>query len=88
MLIDEDDFDEEEVAEVIFAEGYEEAIIGVARQHSHFFVVYDYRKVMEMLQRDMTPEEAVEFFEEKMVGSWLGKATPAYLVNRAREPME
>tara|TARA_Y100000593_G_scaffold46083_1_gene87587 strand:+ start:133 stop:399 length:267 start_codon:yes stop_codon:yes gene_type:complete len=88
-MIDEDeDFDEEEIAEVIFAEGYEEAIIGVARQHQRFFVVYDYRKVIEILQRDMTPEQAVDFFEKNMVGAWLGKATPAYLINKAREPVE
>ena len=73
---------------MIFAEGYEEAIIGVARQHQHFFVVYDYSKVIEILQRDRTPEEALEYFEENMVGSWMGAATPAYLVNKARDPME
>ena len=87
-MIEDEDYDEEEIAEVIFAEGYEEAIIGVARQHKSFFVVYDYRKVIEILQRDMTPEQALEFFENNMVGASLGKSTPAYLINKAREPME
>tara|TARA_R110000824_G_scaffold209081_1_gene394912 strand:- start:364 stop:636 length:273 start_codon:yes stop_codon:yes gene_type:complete len=85
---DEDYFEEEEIAEVLFAEGYEEAILGIARQANRFFVVYDHRKVIEILQRDMEPEEARDFFEINMVGAWLGKATPAYLINKARDPLE
>lgn len=89
-MIDDDlgDDDEEKFDEVLFAEGFEEAIIGVARQFDKTFVVYDYKAVMKILQRDMSPEDAVEFFEFNMVGAWMGDNTPAYLVSKAREPME
>jgi len=89
MTAPEDNEDEElEFTEILFADGYDEAILGFARQFDKTFVVYDYRKVMQILERDMDPEEAEEFFQFNMLGAWVGDATPAYLVKKAREPLE
>ena len=89
MIDDElNDGEEEEFQEILFAEGYDEAILGVARQFDKMFVLYDYRKVMEIIQRDIPADEAQEYFEENMLGAWMGEATPAYLINKARDPLE
>lgn len=94
MIEEPDDFKEdgedgeEEVAEVVFVEGFDEAILGVARQSDRFFVVYDYRKVIQILSRTMNQEDAWIYFEKNMLNEVSGGATPAYLVNKARDPME
>ena len=58
----------------------EEAFIGLGEQ---FFnppiAVYDREKCIEILARDMTYEEAVEYFEFNVIGAWVGEQTPMFL---------
>ena len=86
--MNDDHEDEYEEQELLFADGYDEAVIGFARQHTKLFVVYDYKKVMQILERDMDHDDAVDFFEHNMAGAWHGDSTPAYLIKKARDPME
>jgi hypothetical protein len=70
------DFNEE----ALFANGFEEAIVGVAERCGQpALVVYDADKVLEILARDMTKSEAVEFFNFNVIGAWMGENTPLFL---------
>tara|TARA_R100001015_G_C4612766_1_gene168331 strand:+ start:64 stop:318 length:255 start_codon:yes stop_codon:yes gene_type:complete len=76
----------EEVAEyneeALIADGLDEAIIGVAeRINLGPVAAYSVEKICEILMtRDgMTYEEAIEFFEFNIKGSWMGEYTPVYI---------
>lgn len=66
---------------LLTADGFDDCIVGVARQFTNSFVVYDRKKVIQtLIARDgMTGEEAEEFFEFNIIGAWVGDATPAFL---------
>ena len=68
--------------EMLLADGFEAAIIGVAsRCGMRTVVVYDRAKCISILvERDgMDHEEAEEFFEFNVAGAYMGEYTPMYL---------
>ena len=72
----------EQNEEALFADGYEEAIIGVAERCGQpTLVVYDGDKCIQILQeRDgMSEDDAAEFFSFNTLGSWAGENTPLFL---------
>ena len=68
--------------ELLCADGFDDAILGIAQRFNDYFVVYDRAKVLETLRtRDgMADEEAIEWYEFNIVGAWVGDATPAFLM--------
>lgn len=67
--------------EMLFADGYEDALIGyVERFGMGPVALYDRNKCIEILmKRDgMTDEEAEEFFQFNTIGAWMGDSTPAF----------
>lgn len=58
------------------AEGFDEALIGV---WSEGRLVYSVDKVIEILMKDMTEQEAIEFYDYKIEGSYVGKHTPIFI---------
>jgi hypothetical protein len=65
---------------LLFADGFDEAIIGVAeRIGMEPVVAYDTNKIIEILAREMTEDEAVEFFEFNILGAYMGKRTPIFI---------
>ena len=76
----------EEVAEynedALLADGFEEALIGVAeRINLGPVAAYDVEKVLQILiKRDgMEYSEAMEYFEFNIKGAWMGEFTPVYI---------
>ena len=66
--------------DLLTADGYDAAIVGVAQRFNETFVVYDRAIVLRLLTEEgMTGEEAEEYFDFNIVGSWVGPSTPAYL---------
>lgn len=68
--------------ELLFADGFDDAILGTAtRCGQPTLVVYDRRKCLALLQmRDaITEEEAEEYFSFNVEGSWVGARTPIFL---------
>lgn len=66
--------------EVLFADGFDEALIGTARKISgNLIAVYDREKCLEVLSRDMSPEEAEEYFSFNVEGAWVGEGTPIFI---------
>jgi hypothetical protein len=62
-------------------DGYDDCIIGVIErfgQTNH--VVYDYDLVIKKLMSEgMTEEEASEWYNFNMLGSYVGESTPAFI---------
>jgi hypothetical protein len=67
--------------EILMADGFDDAVIGYAQRCGQpALVVYDRDKCIEVLMKDgMTHEEAEEYFEFNVVGSWVGERTPLFL---------
>jgi hypothetical protein len=70
--------------EALVADGFEDAIIGVAERCSQpALVVYDAARCIEILvAQGMTHDEAVEYFYFNTLGAWVGENTPLFLWRR------
>ena len=69
----------EEYPELLKADGFDEAILGVVQRMDVQALCYDKDKVIEILMQDMSHEEAVEYFEYNVAGAWVGEFTPFFL---------
>jgi hypothetical protein len=66
--------------EILIAEGFDEAFLGLGTRCSKPpIVVYDRERCIEILARQMGEEAAVEYFEFNVEGAWLGEQTPLFL---------
>ena len=66
--------------EILMADGFEEAFMGVAMQFNNPIPLFDYDKCLSILQKDgMSLSEAQEYFDFNVIGAWVGKGTPAFL---------
>ena len=66
---------------LLFADGFDKAIVGVSRTFNKLSIGYDTNKCIKILMsRDnMTQLEAVEYFEFNVVGSYVGEHTPSFI---------
>jgi intein/homing endonuclease len=71
----------EEYPELMTADGFDEAILGVVQRMGESAICYDEDKVIEILmdRDEMTYEEAVEYFDFNIAGAWVGEFTPFFL---------
>jgi hypothetical protein len=66
--------------DLMFADGFDDAIIGHAdRSGMQPVVAYDTTKVIEILQREMSQEDAEEFFAYNVLGAYVGEGTPIFI---------
>ncbi len=65
--------------EVLFADGFDDAVIGLGRSFDKYKVIYEKSKVIKKLMEDMTCEEAEEYFEYNIIGAYVGDGTPMFL---------
>ena len=63
---------------VLRADGFDEAIIGVATDFSEPRLVYSVSKCLEILKRDMSEEDAMEYFTYNVSGAYVGEQTPVW----------
>ena len=65
----------------LLCDGLQDAIVGIAERFGEEpVVVYDRERCIELFQyQGMTEEEAEEYFEYNVIGSWMGKGTPIFL---------
>ena len=62
------------------ADGFDDAILGIStRIGDDNLIAYDYDKCIEILQKEMSYEEAVEYMEFNVVGSYVGEGTPIFI---------
>jgi hypothetical protein len=76
----------EEISEInpdaLVCDGFDDAIIGMAeRINLGPVVAYSVSKIIDiMVERDgMSYEEALEFYDYNIVGSWMGENTPVFI---------
>jgi hypothetical protein len=68
----------------ITADGFDDAIIGIAhpwQANQRPVAVYNARKCIEILMKNMDcdHDEAMEYFEFNVAGSYVGEQTPIYV---------
>jgi aspartyl/asparaginyl-tRNA synthetase len=71
-----EELDENE--EIIFADGFDDAIIGKIYETN--VVVYSFTKAMEILQKNMTEEQAVDFLHFNTL-SVMGEGMPVWVMD-------
>jgi hypothetical protein len=66
---------------VLDPEYFDEAIIGVANRINMTAVCYDEQKVIELLMKHdgMDYDEALEYYQYNILGSWIGDHTPVFV---------
>jgi len=52
-----------EYPELLTADGFDKAIVGVVHRMDTMAICYDKNKVIEILMEDMSYEDAIEYFE-------------------------
>ena len=66
--------------EMLLADGFDEALVGTARRvNGKLIAVYDSRKCIEILAREMSIEDAEEYFAFNVEGAWVGEGTPVFI---------
>lgn len=67
--------------DALFADGFDDALVGIVHRFTTSVVAYDYEKCLQcLMDRDgMTREEAEEFFDFNVQGAWMGEGTPAFI---------
>jgi hypothetical protein len=64
---------------ILLADGFEDAFIGIGRQFNTPFAIYDREKCIDILMEDMSNEEAEEYFEFNVQGAYVGENTPVFV---------
>ena len=60
-------------------EKFDDAIVGLSYKNSGLVAVYDSYKIIEILNREMSYEEAAEYYTYNIEGSYMGEKTPIYM---------
>ena len=78
--------DESMNEDLLLADGFEDAFLGIGQQFNKQFAIYDKEKCLQILvERDgMTQEDAIEYFDFNVTGAWVGESTPAFLSRMRR----
>jgi hypothetical protein len=63
--------------DIIFADGLDEAIIGF--EPNSWQVVYSRNKCIEIMSRDMSEEDAMEYLEYNTFNTYVGEKTPLWV---------
>ena len=68
--------------ELLFADGFDDAIIGVSNGCDSTRVVYCYASMVEscMNESGTSYDDAIEWIEHNTVGSYVGVHTPIYVI--------
>jgi hypothetical protein len=67
--------------DMLFADGFDEALVGyIELAGSHNVALYDRDKCIQILMDDhgMDDEEAIEYFDYNVTGAYMGPNTPAF----------
>lgn len=64
--------------ELLFADGYDDCIIGMTFRADVPVVLYSADMIIDMLSKNMPHEDAREFFEFNINGAYVGERTPIF----------
>jgi len=65
----------------MFADGFDDAIIGVTEVSDGYRVCYDIGRILELLitDHDMDEVGAIEYFDFNIAGAYVGPLTPIFV---------
>ena len=68
--------------ETLLADGFDAALLGFGRRFNTIVAIYSYAKCIDVLvkQSGMSKEEAEEYMEYNVVGAYVGKQTPVFMI--------
>jgi hypothetical protein len=69
----------EDYPDLLKLDGFDEAILGVVERIGLQAICYDTHKVIEILMKDMSEEDAWEYYSYNMLGGYVGESTPVFL---------
>ena len=63
------------------ADGFEQALVGssISAFNREQVAIYDYEECIAVLMKDMSEEDAFEYFQYNVIGSWVGEDTPIFI---------
>ena len=62
-------------------DGLEDAIIGVAEEFTGNRIVYSKTKVLDILQKDMSEDDAIEYYYYNILGLYASEQNPIFFVD-------
>lgn len=66
--------------DLLIMDGFDDCIEGVVERFGQSPIVcYDKQKILTVLEEEMTPEEALEWFEFNQIGASVGDSTPCFI---------
>jgi hypothetical protein len=65
--------------DILKADGFDEAIIGI--EDYSMRLIYSVSKCIEVLKKDMSEEDAIEYFEFNVKGAYVGEQTPIWCID-------
>jgi hypothetical protein len=65
--------------EILKADGFDDAIIGIDEYSMR--LIYSVSKCIEILCRDMSEEDAVDYFDYNVKGGYVGEKTPIWCLD-------
>jgi len=67
--------------DILKADGFDDAIIGVDDTLGNIRLIYSVSKCIEVLSKEMSEEEAIEYFDYNVKGSYVGEKTPIWCID-------
>ena len=65
---------------ILFADGLEKAFIGIGYQFTTPIAIYSKKKAIQcFMEQGMDEEQAHEYFDYNVIGSYVGEQTPIFL---------
>ncbi len=64
--------------ETLKADGFDDAIIGIATDFTEPRLIYSVSKCIDILTKDMSYESAMEYFTFNVSGAYMGEKTPIW----------
>ena len=65
---------------IILLDGFDDCIINIIGNIQTECALYSTHKIIEKLKKEMSEEEAREYFEYNIIGAYLGEHTPMFTV--------
>jgi hypothetical protein len=64
--------------EILKADGFDDAVIGIATDFTEPRLIYSVKKCIEILEKEMDQQEAFEHFTFNVSGAYVGDKTPIW----------
>ena len=64
---------------ILLATGYDDCLVGLTLRDGEWVALYDATRIITKLAQEMTDDEALEFFEFNIEGSYMGNKTPVFI---------